>query len=233
MYKDKDKEKETKRLASARFRANHREELKTKAHEYYAKNREKISEQHIPKSPVERVKKREWDSIRYQKQKLDRETEQKNPILLLSETDIAYIAGLIDGEGCLSLPRFAAGRLYPTIQVIMTHHGVVKWLAESLGTKVNVLNRHLKNPKHKPSFEVRIMGKRADLLCHRMLPYLHVKKQQAEILIECYKTYLPGGFAPDTGIRYTLPPEVQSQREAMKERITILNRRGPPPSNVA
>ena len=61
---------------------------------------------------------------------------------MVSETDIAYIAGLFDGEGCITYKQYMRKRkhqkkAYPTwsirMEIAMTDHSVLKWLHEVLG----------------------------------------------------------------------------------------------------
>ena len=69
---------------------------------------------------------------------------------MIHETDRAYIAGLFDGEGCVSYKQYQRKRkhnkkAYPTWQIrlemSMTDESVLRWVHEVLG--VGTLNKKL------------------------------------------------------------------------------------------
>ena len=61
---------------------------------------------------------------------------------MVSETDISYIAGLFDGEGCITYKQYMRKRThqkkaYPTwsirMEMAMTDESVLRWVHEVLG----------------------------------------------------------------------------------------------------
>jgi hypothetical protein len=108
----------------------------------------------------------------------------------------AYIAGLVDGEGCLyaSVRRRRAVNnvsglrvdFEKSLSVGMTDRAVIEWLVEvtGLGTgrRANHRSRH---PNHRPMWEWRLQGalQLAELL-RAIRPWLRVKAGQADALIE-------------------------------------------------
>ena len=70
-------------------------------------------------------------------------------------------------------------------------------------------------------FEWSIVGKAANKLLLELLPYLKLKKPQAEIGIEFAKT-----INKTTGFQGILLPEVVKTREDLRTRIVKLNHRG-------
>lgn len=113
-----------------------------------------------------------------------------DPIDSLTETEKAYIAGLLDGDGTLYIQSLGRRRnkeaLYPSIRLLMTHEGVITWLANKLQAhKVHRLPA--RNPERfingtRPQYQFSLWGKRAQRLARAILPYLHVKRTQAEII---------------------------------------------------
>ncbi len=118
------------------------------------------------------------------------------------ETLYAYIAGLIDGEGCISIRRCKQGKFIyykPMIEVGMTDRQPIELLEKTFGNSA--------------WYEVIPTGKRK-LICHKwrvtgsncvpvlnpILPYLIVKRKQALIVIEFIKRIFPKGihFTPKT-----------------------------------
>jgi hypothetical protein len=108
----------------------------------------------------------------------------------LMTTELAYIAGLLDGEGSLFIQSMGRRRgkeyLCPAIRVAMTHEGVVTWLANKLGiaraTRLPPRNSDRFIHGSLPAYEVTLSGKRAQRLARAVLPYLLVKVKQAEII---------------------------------------------------
>jgi hypothetical protein len=161
---------------------------------------------------------------RYLKKKAERDAEKEpDPILALTEPEKAYIAGIIDGEGCIRIGHVGPLKrtLYLTIAVGMCHRGVIEWLQAKLSSGTIKVNNHTKvRDGWNPQWLVRIHGKRAQLLCKAILPYMIVKREHAEIA---------AAFPCDcrSGPLVMLSPEVQEQRSKFAERMRVLNYRGP------
>jgi hypothetical protein len=88
------------------------------------------------------------------------------------ESALAYIAGLFDGEGCIT-----RANSYPIVQIGMTDRDVIEYLA-TLGGTIRV-----EQPpgNRKPLYRWRVMAGRevAEFLA-AIFPFLRVKRQQAE-----------------------------------------------------
>lgn len=98
------------------------------------------------------------------------------PIAQLSDTELAYIAGIIDGEGYIG----TIGR----VQIIIgnTNKELMDWLAQRLGC--NIYYRAAKNPHHSDSWQLGIAAGKVYHILNATLPYLVAKKQQALELID-------------------------------------------------
>lgn len=89
-----------------------------------------------------------------------------------ADWEIAYIAGLFDGEGCVTR---ANGR--PIVQIGMTSEPVIAWLAEIGGTV------RIEQPpgNRKPLHRWRILAaNEVEEFLRAIYPYLRVKQQDAE-----------------------------------------------------
>lgn len=102
----------------------------------------------------------------------------------LTELELAYLAGLLDGEGCFSFSDNGANCIRPLVQLIMTDEEIVNWVGSVWGAKVTQFARHRALPHHKPQFRVQVTGEKAVEFCKSIYPYLKVKKKQAELHIE-------------------------------------------------
>lgn len=108
--------------------------------------------------------------------------------LIESVIDRAYIAGLIDGEGCITILRTKSSHCdsysYPPIvQVRMCDVEAIDYFAGLVG--VNRSNAELynsqKNANQRPSYTVKATAQKAMDLIADIYPYLHVKRKQAII----------------------------------------------------
>lgn len=98
------------------------------------------------------------------------------------ENYIPYLAGLIDGEGCI-YPKYSHGRTRPiiAIKVSMTHPGPIKLLKEVFGGSI------LYGPRKAPRRSIHIWsiyGIPAREVLEEILPWLIVKKSEALVGIE-------------------------------------------------
>lgn len=121
-----------------------------------------------------------------------------------TEAQLAYLAGLLDGEGCFHIcdkrksPKKALGLRKPrkeyvgqvnfTTQVAIcnTHLGVLQWLKDTFGGGV-----HIAKTRYKPNWDFKkqwIMPcKVSKELIEAILPYLIIKVNQAKLMIEARK----------------------------------------------
>jgi hypothetical protein len=111
-------------------------------------------------------------------------------------TIAAYIAGLIDGEGSIML-NVAATHFQPSIQVVSTDLSILTWLQQVLGC--GTIRPKTQRPKYDQwtekrrdqwTFSVCLMSDVRYIL-ELILPYLRVKKKQAELLLLYCKEHIP------------------------------------------
>lgn len=151
---------------------------------------------------------------------LKRQREQAkptDPVALLTDVEAAYIAGLVDGEGSFTISRNVRGVHIPAIDIIMTFRPVIEWFASRLG--VTVRSRTPRSARYRMQYHVRVAGKRAVNLCVILLPFLRVKKDQANLMIRFGDTY-----NPHEGWERKITPEVHEKREQIRLEIMRLNR---------
>ena len=98
----------------------------------------------------------------------------------LPETDWAYVAGIIDGEGCLGLwagPRNKQS--YPRIAVGNTNRNLTDWLQAMFGGCVGYQPRREKT-NHKPLWEWKLSSEAAVYaILAKCVPYLLLKRDKA------------------------------------------------------
>jgi|WetSurMetagenome_2_1015567.scaffolds.fasta_scaffold147365_1 hypothetical protein len=127
----------------------------------------------------------------------------------LTETEVAYLAGLIDGEGTIGMGRTSARtgdqgvRYRVTLTVAATTDmDLVSWLSSKLGVGVYRVGTP-KSYKHKQGWCFKLSEGPAEQLLARALPCLVVKKRQAELFLR-YRA-----------VQRACGPEVRWSRESM------------------
>ena len=108
---------------------------------------------------------------------------------------LAYTAGIVDGEGCICLAkrhrrtvkRDYAIELY--VQVGNTNEWLIQWLKMQFGGCISSNNRKSQpNKNWKPMWQWTIQHKQAGAFLELIIPFLQIKKPQAEIAIAFQKT---------------------------------------------
>jgi hypothetical protein len=140
-----------------------------------------------------------------------RKRRNLRPILSMSDLELAYLAGIIDGEGTITITDKGNGYLTPYILVTNTSSLLHNWLTErnfSSTVRKNVLGRRY--------FHLSIGGWEIEEPLKLLLPYFVIKKLHALCLLRimAIRKSLP--------FRGPMPEEVWSLVAEIKE----LNQRG-------
>lgn len=136
----------------------------------------------------------------------------------------SYAAGIIDGEGCVSLfyRHKENGRRYvtPSIQVSNTNKTLLDFLQNSFGGRVVPVKTS--RPNRKPCWCWVVYAKTAMSILRAIYPFLLVKKPQADILMAI------DGQRDERGkrIRKNLTPADFEANEKAVKAIRALNKRG-------
>lgn len=121
---------------------------------------------------------------------------RKGSVSTLSLSDVCYLAGLFDGEGCLTVALqmtvrkgHTRGILNPHIVFIVTNTclSVIEWCLETIGTGRVVQSRAYSedHPRRMPAYKY-VLDTNLYLmqLLPQLLGHLKVKKRQAELALE-------------------------------------------------
>ena len=110
----------------------------------------------------------------------------------MKEQNWPYLAGLIDGEGCLSAWKYWNAKRTDCapyhqfscrVSITNTSLYLMKWLVEHFGG--GFLCKRESTEKHKASYEWRPKGQaNTKRLLLAITPYLVIKKDQAKLLLE-------------------------------------------------
>lgn len=129
---------------------------------------------------------------------------------------LAYLAGLIDGEGCVTLHQHtpSSNNMTTELQVSNTNKKLMLWLVENFpeGSLTPVpLSSRGKERDWAQGYRWSLRGQKSLPLLRAVLPYLVIKKRQMELLIE----FLSPDLCPGKGVKYT--------DHQINERVRILN----------
>ena len=108
----------------------------------------------------------------------------------MKKTDIAYMAGIFDGEGCIVIhdrsyftkSGLKRTRYYPEINVANTNEWIIHQFKFAFGGSLYL--RKKKTNKSQAIWVWQTTSKKATMCLEVLLPYLKLKKRQAELAIE-------------------------------------------------
>jgi len=113
----------------------------------------------------------------------------------LEPTELAYMAGIIDGEGCITINHARSWQCLSgytnmlQIKVAMTTYQVPYWLLDKCGGSLR------EQPSaHKLIYVWTISSRQASNLLSQLLPYLKNTKAQAEAAIKFQEGMIAGGY---------------------------------------
>ena len=136
----------------------------------------------------------------------------------------AYIAGIIDGEGCLTTcMNFSKGYGFIATQLVIgnTDFALLKWLQRTTGVG-SISEQKRQNHKWKRSWRWSVSGRQARTILRGVFPFLQTKRRQAALFIELVdlkeKSVPQNGHG---GLVYK-----RSRPQAIFKAIRRLNRKG-------
>lgn len=149
----------------------------------------------------------------------------------LKTEDAAYVAGYLDGEGCLGVYRRPAkprGRPTYSVQIAVctTDPLILDWLRDVTGCG-SVSKPHFGNTsRHRPSYRWSLASEAAVTLASQILPYLHTKREQAELLIETHRAFKRDGDLASLDVAYQQSRELNRKGMGMAQMRQSRSRRG-------
>lgn len=138
---------------------------------------------------------------------------------MMTDVERAYLAGLIDGEGTITLTR-AHKNQTPSPQISIANNSieVLMWVRDKLGVGTTMMKLPRK-PTHRVSYSWQISKAGA---CSRVLSLVHnfliLKKPQSKLILAKYKSVTPRNG------KYT--EELLAKKFELVEKIHALNQRG-------
>ena len=145
----------------------------------------------------------------------------------IDEKRLIYWAGFIDGEGTLKIIKRRAGKsgkspqYIPYLAVANTKKEIIDLLKKEFGCGV-IWHKKPFKPNHKHAYAWYISTKKCVEILKQLLPYLYIKKPQAELILRFYE---------DAGKRTVFgpvptPKDILEKREYYYKQMKLLNKRG-------
>lgn len=99
----------------------------------------------------------------------------------MKKTDLAYYAGIFDGEGCVTITLYG-NKLY---QLRCKVSNTNEWLIQSLRmTWGGHVYRDKRTPNHRACYEWYIVSWQAAIFLEDIYPYLRLKKPQVDVALQ-------------------------------------------------
>ena len=113
----------------------------------------------------------------------------------MRDTDIAYIAGLFDGEGSIDFKRrkekrgkYTTNAMQITMRIEMTDQSILKWIHDTL--KLGTVRKRNRSPSVKKHWKDRwvytLRFRQAYQVCCLIWPYANVKLDKIQQIIDHY-----------------------------------------------
>ena len=112
----------------------------------------------------------------------------------MTETEKAYIAGIIDGEGSIMLQKIHKNENpAPCVSIASTTIELLEWIKLTIGKGIISKKKNYNLEKHKDCYSYVIKRNYAISLLIDIYPYLIIptKKKRAELIINTYKSITP------------------------------------------
>ena len=133
-----------------------------------------------------------------------------------------YLAGMVDGDGCIQASRTGKISLaICTVPPLVPTVAHMRW-----GGTLGQYGRRQGNPNARPAWVWRISGRSAVAAIEELRPHLLIKRAQASVAL---------GLADlvDVGNLRTMTDLARSQRDVLVDALSALNRRGKPSPTAA
>lgn len=152
----------------------------------------------------------------------------------LSPTQAAYLAGLIDGEGCISYRMEKDSRpidgpkRYPSLKVDITNTNeeLIRWTEAIVGDGYVYHAKAYQNQNHKTRWSITWKSNKAIALLGAILPYLTIKKSRAELMLELHSKTLEALSGRQTFSNQGPPEWLLQEREKAVAAMSEFNKKG-------
>lgn len=107
----------------------------------------------------------------------------------MEESRKAYLAGFVDGEGCISSYKHGqSGYYFSKLNVGNVDPRPLLIFREHYGGWLGIRTRYTQNPKHSVYYEWRGSGHKLSYILKDLMPYLVTRKLEAKLAIKLMET---------------------------------------------
>ena len=134
---------------------------------------------------------------------------------MVSDTEIAYSAGMLDGEGSIALTRNHPSRWpSPQVSVSTTDAEVLEWLKQRFGGVI--VHKRTYAPHHKAAYDWKLTDRKALAFLTQVRQFLVIERkiQKCDLLLGEYVACTPRNG------RYT--PEMARKKQALIDKFASL-----------
>lgn len=143
-----------------------------------------------------------------------------------TQLDKAYAAGILDGEGCITIPRHAHSAAHKRnpghslrIEVASIDRELIDWLAERWPATVSQNGPYKAHgPNAKPQYHFILTSKRAEKFIRDVLPFVVIKQRQCLLGLAFMMSHQGRG-------RNRLPAGIREYRQWLRENMQAANQR--------
>ena len=139
----------------------------------------------------------------------------------LDSHDLAYLAGFLDGEGCITLVRMKPKRYILRVNFTHTNKEILVWMKALFGGYLGPRKR--RSDKHKTAWGLNVDGPRGENFIRAIYPWIKIKKGQAEVALKFRESVRRTVHFPD---KLGLSRGIAKERDILKQKISVLNRKG-------
>jgi len=152
--------------------------------------------------------------------------DKDNPREGPSTEQLAYLAAIIDGEGCITIertaprpPRYPRSRYWITVVAANTNYRLMEHL-DSIWPGFGIYVMKAQHGNRKTQYVWRSSNRKALALLQAIRPYLILKGEQADVLMEFQHGVTTRNYGK------LMPQSETDRREALYQRIRVLNKTG-------
>ena len=134
-------------------------------------------------------------------------------VLTTDKEKVAYFAGILDGEGCIDarvIPATKQGYNQMLIRIVLTNTDwrLLSWIVENFGGKLRLKSK--RETQYKTIWEWSCKHEYVVKLLHLVMPYLIVKREEAELALRLRATVKPGRKEKDWAYRKMLSDQIKA-----------------------
>jgi hypothetical protein len=149
-----------------------------------------------------------------------------------TDTQAAYMAGIMDGEGTFYIGNYSGNRkngdkhFQTVIAVATTDKSLMDWLVNVFGGSFRAYTpKQMAKNCRKQVYRWQATSNRLLHICQIILPYLVIKKRQAEIMIEIRNTFNDEQNIKGRQHTQNLPKGVLELRQQLMDELKLLHTR--------